>query len=306
MAKTVSIDPATDTSLQDLVARTGRSARDLVADAVATLHLASVGEPPRPGVPRVPFKKLWSDNDADVVLRQLDPKFFRLEEGFRFEGARAVVVPPGGDATDLASVPGFLTWLVPRYGRHTLPALLHDYLVRPGMPSALRAQADEVFRDAMGATQVPFVMRWTMWSAVSIATILGRRSWLRRALVGMWLLGYAAAGGLLALRATGVATLCPRLTPAVISLSPLVLSFLWGRRYYYAGLVTAWALLVLVLPVVVIAAALGLYAVLEQVALVVLKARRRLGADIAVNPVRLSKLSGAAVPVQPVALVPGE
>jgi Protein of unknown function (DUF1353) len=105
--------------------------------------------------------------------------------------------------TDLASVPRWLTWLLPRYGKYTKAAVLHDYLcqnfraarVVAAFPDAQsadadtallldlkdRSDADEVFRLAMGELGVPWARRWVMWSAVNWATIAtsiwpGRRS----------------------------------------------------------------------------------------------------------------------------------
>jgi hypothetical protein len=92
--------------------------------------------------------------------------------------------------TDLASVPRFLTWLFPRYGKYTKAAVLHDYLCQtigretievfptpedPGAPELLalrdRSDADEVFRLVMAELGVPWLRRWLMWAAVSWATL---------------------------------------------------------------------------------------------------------------------------------------
>ena len=78
--------------------------------------------------------------------------------------------------TDLASVPRFLTWLVPRYGRYTKASLIHDYLCstadpKVGSPTD-RFKADEVFREAMRELKVGWVRRWMMWGAVTWATIV--------------------------------------------------------------------------------------------------------------------------------------
>jgi hypothetical protein len=99
--------------------------------------------------------------------------------------------------TDLASVPQSLTWLVPRYGKYTKAAILHDYLsqtvgqetiavyptptttAKRDAPSSDvqqirlddRSDADEIFRLAMTELGVPWARRWLMWSAVSVATL---------------------------------------------------------------------------------------------------------------------------------------
>jgi Protein of unknown function (DUF1353) len=148
-----------------------------------------------------------------------------------FRGDIGVVLIPASESerfdTDLASVPRALTWLVPRYGRYTKAAILHDYLcqhlgeatveVFPSRRSVAksgvaakgsrievvddRSDADEVFRLAMTELRVPWGVRWLMWTAVSWATLVtslrtGRSStpavlrWIGRAIV---LVGAASA-----------------------------------------------------------------------------------------------------------------
>lgn len=125
----------------------------------------------------------------------------------RFRGTDGCVkIPASPDEpfeTDLASVPRSLTWLLPRYGKYTKAAVLHDYLCQnfrttkavasspPASPASAtipeelelkdRSDADEVFRQAMRELGVPWARRWVMWSAVNWATIAtslwpGRRS----------------------------------------------------------------------------------------------------------------------------------
>lgn len=128
---------------------------------------------------------------------------------FRGE-ARQLEVPttPEPFTTDLASVPRILTWLLPRYGKYTKAAVLHDYLCQrfkadpadpdppgapPLQPLADRSDADELFRDVMKELEVPGLRRWLMWVAVSWGTLFtclvpGRRSrpvlrWVGRAIV---------------------------------------------------------------------------------------------------------------------------
>lgn len=74
-------------------------------------------------------------------------------------------------------------WFLPRYGRYTKAAVLHDYLWSEAVPAGLltRADADGIFRRAMRELQVPFLRRWIMWAAVrwgALAKADGRRGWL--------------------------------------------------------------------------------------------------------------------------------
>ena len=130
----------------------------------------------------MPFYEVDGDTPARVVLEQTGPTTFRVVEPFRYvdavTGEQFVVPDPRwGDAeTDLASVPGILLWFVPRYGQHTLPALLHDQLVDHDLADR-REKADRIFRDAMGEQGVRFLRRWLMWTAVSLATMVRDRRW---------------------------------------------------------------------------------------------------------------------------------
>lgn len=60
--------------------------------------------------------------------------------------------------TDLVSVPQFMLWFEPRYGRHTPAAILHDNLIRPKPndgPLKSDTLSDSFFRDVMGGLDHP-------------------------------------------------------------------------------------------------------------------------------------------------------
>jgi hypothetical protein len=93
---------------------------------------------------------------------------------------KRVVIPPTdrGGATDLASVPWFLWWLVASYGNHTRAALLHDalYVDRGEQEPVPRATADRLFLTALrepGQKTAAF-RHWLMWAAVSLFGNLNR------------------------------------------------------------------------------------------------------------------------------------
>ena len=68
---------------------------------------------------------------GEVVVRELaadDGSRWQLVEPLGYTGRDETFVVPAGFTTDFASVPQSLTWLVPRYGRYTKAAILHDYL----------------------------------------------------------------------------------------------------------------------------------------------------------------------------------
>ena len=110
---------------------------DVLEAAVNLLEVHWVrDEDDMPLIPAYAFQKLYSDTAADPLLRQRTSKDFDLSEPFVFTGKRSStdedpptwVVAEQPERTDFASIPGFLTWLIPRYGRHTMAALIHDHL----------------------------------------------------------------------------------------------------------------------------------------------------------------------------------
>jgi Protein of unknown function (DUF1353) len=143
-----------------------------------------------------PFYREQGNDEAIFVLERVreserTEERFKLLQRFRYDSARTgeSYIVPADDSfrTDLASVPFFLTWLVPRGGTHTPAALLHDGLI-PGReepqsyigPPVTRRQADVLFRDALAELGVPVIRRWLMFAGVSVPTIAerGKRRWL--------------------------------------------------------------------------------------------------------------------------------
>ncbi len=142
--------------------------------------------PAEPDVrPEGRFYRPGTHDEAVFVLERLDRKHYRIREQFEYVDHLGVVytVPANVDfasnKTDMASVPLFLTWLVPKDGRHTPAALLHDaliggtqgtdYLTSTGT-QVDEAHADYVFREAMKDLGVEQVRRWLMWTAVALRT----------------------------------------------------------------------------------------------------------------------------------------
>ncbi len=142
--------------------------------------------PAEPDVrPEGRFYRPGTRDEAVFVLERLDRRNYRIREQFEYVDHLGVVytVPADVDSesnkTDMASVPLFLTWLVPKDGRHTPAALLHDALIggRQGVEYLTstgdqvdEAHADYVFREAMKDLDVAQVRRWLMWTAVALRT----------------------------------------------------------------------------------------------------------------------------------------
>jgi len=157
-------------------------------------------------------------------LERMEPPNYRVMRRFEYVDTLGhwYRVPANlkTNRTDLASVPFFLTWLVPKDGTHTPAALLHDALIggqkdvhyETSVPETVpEDHADYLFREAMKQTGVPWLRRWLMWGAVSLRTgtvtvekhadgteSRGRR-WIRIALVGLLIGVWAVVSALMAL-----------------------------------------------------------------------------------------------------------
>lgn len=125
-------------------------------------------------------------DDAQVVVEQLDDTNWGVRRAFEYRGAEQTFRVPVGQATDFASVPRLFVWFLPRYGRYTKAAILHDYLWRElaCKGDIAYVDADGLFHRAMREAGVPFLQRWIMWGAVRWGALVkpgGRRGWLRQA-----------------------------------------------------------------------------------------------------------------------------
>lgn len=135
-----------------------------------------------------PWKRL-DDKGPEIELRQVSPNTWQLLEGFRYEVPEQArrdgepteyAVPPHDlhrapdkdNSTDLASVPPWLWWFIASHGKHTRPALLHDHLI--DLPDVPDKRADFLFRVALEESDVHFLRRWLMWTAVSLASLARR------------------------------------------------------------------------------------------------------------------------------------
>lgn len=149
--------------------------------------------------------------DASVDLIQTGDTEFELAHTVTYQGKEDTWVVPKGEGTDLASVPIGLSWLIPRYGRYTRAAVLHDYLwSHPELIS--KSDADGVFRRVLRELGVSALRRWTMWAAVRLASILKHhgaegtplKHWLSLAVLWPALIAYIAIPTVVVYIFTGV------------------------------------------------------------------------------------------------------
>jgi hypothetical protein len=102
-----------------------------------------------------------------LVVRPLDEKFWELQQDLVYEGNEDYFAVPAMHKTDFASVPRPFWWLVPRYGRYTEVAVLHDYLCDMARAGDFnRCDADGIFRRALREIGVGYIKRRIMWAAV--------------------------------------------------------------------------------------------------------------------------------------------
>ncbi len=125
------------------------------------------------------------DRDAKVVVEQVDDTTWQVKQSFTYSGARESFTIPAGMITDFASIPRVFAWYLPRYGRYTRAAILHDHLWEMAHAGQIDyVDADGTFRQAMLALGVPFLHRWAMWAAVRWAALAkpnGGKGWWREA-----------------------------------------------------------------------------------------------------------------------------
>lgn len=108
--------------------------------------------------------------ESDLVARQVGDVDWVLVEPLKYRGNTDLFEVPAETKTDFASVPAFFQWLIPRSGRYTRAAVLHDHLWR-SVPELSFADADGIFRRAMAELKVPFLRRWLMWAAVRLQSL---------------------------------------------------------------------------------------------------------------------------------------
>jgi len=122
----------------------------------------------------------------DVKVLEVGEQDWDLLEPLTYKGNKDQFLVHKDMRTDFASVPRFFIWLLPRYGRYTKAAILHDYLwrekARHGELSYL--DADALFRRAMYELDVAFLRRWFMWAAVRWGALVkpgGKKGWSKEA-----------------------------------------------------------------------------------------------------------------------------
>jgi len=123
---------------------------------------------------------------STVDVRQVDDQDWMTLRALTYQAKAEEFEVPVHERTDFASVPRVFVWFIPRYGRYTKSAILHDYLCSIAVPAGRisRIDADGIFRQSMRELGVPFLRRWIMWAAVrwgALTNPAGRVDWWKEA-----------------------------------------------------------------------------------------------------------------------------
>jgi len=133
------------------------------------------------------------DNDQ-IELVRISHGLYELKHDLVYVGESDTFTVKAGSRTDYATVPQFVSWLIPSDGDYTLAAILHDefcnrlndwdrvggkskpnyvlgitreedgkFIPRP-TPNA--RDTDAIFRRIMRESKVPFLRRWIIWTGV--------------------------------------------------------------------------------------------------------------------------------------------
>ena len=137
-----------------------------------------------------------------LTVREVDDLSWELVTELVYRGNRDEFRVPVGYRTDFASIPVIFRWLLPKHGRYTKAAVVHDYLVEHSRATDFtRCDADGIFRRMMGELGVPILKRWIMWAAVRLGGMWTDRDFCH--VVGVFLITLLSipivVGGLLTL-----------------------------------------------------------------------------------------------------------
>ncbi len=110
-------------------------------------------------------------------VMQLDDDTWKLLDDLRYWSAvrPALIKVPYGFVTDFASTPQ-IVWTIgmPKSGIYDKAAVIHDYLYTMGGHVAgvpfvyTKADADAIFKEALGVVGVNGIKRWAMYTAVRL------------------------------------------------------------------------------------------------------------------------------------------
>ena len=97
-----------------------------------------------------------------------DSMLLKLTSPFRYYSSFGLVYVPKNFVTDGASIPRMFWAILSPFGAYFPAALVHDFLYSERNDEFTRAEADEVFLEAMQECKVPWHRRAIIYSAVRL------------------------------------------------------------------------------------------------------------------------------------------
>jgi hypothetical protein len=91
---------------------------------------------------------------------------------YRIKNTKKIIVVPSGFVTDFASVPWYAQSIISVLGKHSVPAVIHDYLYWE--QKCTRIEADNIFYTAMEEYSTSWFQRHAVYDAVRLG---GGRAW---------------------------------------------------------------------------------------------------------------------------------
>src|SRR5262245_65808592 len=119
-----------------------------------------------PGIPDTRTQRMVGfAPDSTVDVRELDSTTWETLRALVYHGNTDDFVVPERERTDFASVPRMFAWFLPRYGRYTKAAILHDHLWRGAVRNGRGGtHAAGSFRHAMRTRGGPVPRRGLGWA----------------------------------------------------------------------------------------------------------------------------------------------
>jgi len=117
---------------------------------------------------QVAFAIIKARNTPILQLFQGDGRHFVLRQPLVYEIKKtgAIVIVPEGFVTDFASVPWVARSIIAVLGRHSVPAIVHDYLYWE--QKCTRLQADLIMFDAMEEYKSTWFEKHAVWRALRL------------------------------------------------------------------------------------------------------------------------------------------
>jgi hypothetical protein len=96
-------------------------------------------------------------------------RIFRLTNPFSYISSRGTITVPTGFETDGASIPRVFWSILDPFGPYFKAAVIHDWLYSPHNRRFTRAQADDIFKEAMFNNGLDWLRREAIYRAVQLA-----------------------------------------------------------------------------------------------------------------------------------------